>query len=212
MCGRFCIAASPGEIMERYDANLPEEYRPRYNVSPGTPILTVSQNGTDTIAQMNEWGITSGLSHRIINARIETVREKNLFRKSFEEHRCLIPASGYYEWKHDKTRKTPYYFSSQKSPLISFAGFIRPSPEGDQVVILTTEARKPYSDIHDRMPVILNPENEPEYLREGSILKFEDVLDIIEVSSRVNQVSPDDPDLIKPVNHRSGQMTLGETE
>ncbi|NLV26577.1 MAG: SOS response-associated peptidase [Methanomicrobiales archaeon] len=209
MCGRFCIAASPGEILERYDVIVPDEYRPRYNISPANKILAISQNGTGNIARMHEWGITAGLSHRIINARIETVREKNLFRKSFEEYRCLIPASGYYEWKHEKTRKTPYYFSSQITPILSFAGFIRPSLEGEQVVILTTKALLPYSDIHDRMPVILDPAGEPDYLKGGNISIFEKGLDIIEVSPRVNQVHVDDPDLIKPMTHRSGQRTLG---
>lgn len=210
MCGRFCIAASPGEILERYDADIPEEYQPRYNISPGTKILTISYIGEENKAHMNEWGITSGTVNRIINARIETVHEKNLFKNLFENHRCLIPASGYYEWKHDKTRKIPHYFSSQKSPIFSFAGFIRPSSDGDQVVILTTGALSPYSAIHDRMPVILDPVGEPDYLKRGSISIFERVLEIHEVSTRVNQVHVDDPDLIKPVTHRSGQMTLGE--
>ena len=209
MCGRFCIAASPGEIMERYEVTVPAEYQPRYNVSPGTKILAISKNQETNEANMHEWGITAELPNRIINARVETVRDKPLFKRSFENHRCLIPISGYFEWKHNRSLKTPYFFSSKEYSLISLAGLIRPSSEGNQVVILTTLAVSPSSDIHERMPVILNPASETDFLTEGSIVMIEKSLDLYEVSSKVNQVSVDDPELIRPVNHRTGQMTLG---
>lgn len=196
--------------MDRYEVSVPEEYRPRYNISPSTKILAISDNEGTNEAKMYEWGIIAGLSHRIINARVETVREKTLFKKSFENHRCLIPASGYYEWRHDENRKTPHYFSSQTSSIISFAGLIRPSSEGEQVVILTTQAIPPYAEIHDRMPVILSPTSENDFLREGNISIIEKPLNLFEVSSRVNQVNVDDSELIKPVTHRTGQMTLGD--
>lgn len=208
MCGRFCIAASPGELMDRYEVTIPGNYLPRYNLAPSQLILAITEGAQAFEAHMYEWGITTGISHRIINARVETVHEKPLFKNLFEKHRCLIPASGYYEWKHDGNRKTPYYFSSQSDPIISFAGLIRPSSHGDQIVILTTKAIPPYADIHDRMPVIFNPMSDREYLTDGAISLIGKPLELYEVSSRVNQVGVDDPDLIKPWKAKSGQMTL----
>lgn len=203
MCGRYCIAASPGEITERYGVVVPQEYRPRYNVAPGQMILTI----TSEISALTEWGVQLGEKNRIINARVESIHEKPLFKNLFTEHRCLIPASGYYEWKHEGSHKIPYYFSSVSGGLLSFAGLIRPGKEGIQVVILTTAASAPYSAIHDRMPVTLDGEAESLYLAEGEISSIPG-LQMYEVSSWVNQGTIDTPDLIKPVKKSFVQQHL----
>lgn len=208
MCGRFCISASPGEIGERYRLVVPREYRPCHNLAPGQMVLTITGTPEAYTAHMNEWGLSLGVARRVINARMETILEKPLFQNSFLSNRCLIPASGYFEWKVNGNRKTPYFFSSQSDPLISFAGLIHPSPEGDQVVILTTPASLPYSGIHDRMPVILTNSDEGQYLSEGTISICNKILTMHEVSSRVNQVGPDDPALITPVKQGSVQKSL----
>ena len=210
MCGRFCIAASPGDIMERYQVQVPYEYTAHYNVSPSNKILAITKGIETYEAGMYEWGIKVNSPQRIINARIETVHDKPLFKMAFEKHRCLIPASGYYEWKHDENKKTPHYFTSQTHSIISFAGLIRSSSEGDQVVIITTQATLPYAEIHDRMPVILDPRVEKEFLTDGIISIIEKPLDSYEVSPRVNQVGVNDPDLFKPWKARSKQLTLGD--
>ncbi len=202
MCGRFCIAASPGELEDRYKVSIPPEYKPRYNLAPGQMVFTIGSS-----SEMTEWGIILPGMKRIINARVESIQEKPLFKKLFSDHRCLIPSSGYYEWKHEGSHKIPYYFSSKTNPILSFAGVIRPSSEGNQAVILTREATQPYSEIHSRMPVILNSDSEEEYLSNGRIETY-DALQMFEVSSWVNQISIDEPDLIKPVQKSFVQQKL----
>jgi putative SOS response-associated peptidase YedK len=208
MCGRFCIAVSPGEIKERYNIITHPEYKSCYNISPGQRVLTLTWvlNKSDFV--MAKWGFQPDMTDRIINARIETVKEKSSFRDLFINNRCIIPASGYYEWKKEGTRKIPYYFSLESGEILSFAGLFRPGGDGGEVIILTTMALYPYSDIHERMPVILNRSNEQLYLSKGNISVAHEVLRMFEVSSRVNQVNMDDPDLIKPLKHSSVQKNL----
>ena len=210
MCGRFCIAASPGEIMERYNVSVPSDYAPRYNISPGSRILCITYTSDGYEGRMCDWGINPGSSHRVMNARVETVRDKPLFKNAFENNRCIIPASGFYEWKHNKTQKSPYYFISRAQPILSFAGLIRISPEGEEAAVITTRAVPPYTEIHDRMPVILEPEGERAYLIEGKIEEFTHLLDFYEISPRINHTDTEGPDLIKPHQSKRGQMTLTE--
>lgn len=207
MCGRFCIAADPGEISERYGIIVPPEYEPRYNIAPARQILTITGSTETCEARMTEWGIQSGTMPRIINARIETIHEKPLFQTLFPRHRCLVPASGYYEWKQEGSRKIPYYFSSETGSLLSFAGFIRPSPGGDQVVILTTQAPPPFSLVHERMPVILGAGDDLTFLSSGDITQMVN-LRMFEVSPRVNLATVEDPDLVKPVKPAVMQKSL----
>ncbi len=208
MCGRFCIAADPGEISERYMVTVPPAYTPRYNIAPGQPVLTISLSGNDLHAGMAEWGITTGAMNRIINARIETIHEKPLFKALYSCSRCLVPASGYYEWKPGKSVKSPYYFSSRSDSLLALAGIFRDSPGGARLVILTTRSPAPFSDVHDRMPVILGAGCDTVYLREGSVTPYTDLV-MHEVSPRVNDSGNDGPDLIVPARNRQAQMTLG---
>lgn len=197
--------------MERYGVDVPSGYKPCYNLAPGQNLLTITKMAQSTEAHLTEWGIQTGMAHRVINARVETIHDKPLFRNLFPTHRCLIPASGYYEWKHEGSHKTPFYFSLESEPLISFAGLIRPSKDGDQVVILTMEAPSPYSEIHDRMPVILNSPDEQSFLTDGEIHMTPKTLGRHEVSPLVNGVNHDGPDLIVPWKPHSVQKTFGDT-
>jgi putative SOS response-associated peptidase YedK len=210
MCGRFCIAASPGEIMERYHVQVPSPYKPRYNLAPGQKCLAITWSDHSLKARMIEWGFLFWVTHRVINARIESLHEKPMFRNLFQKNRCLIPASGYYEWKHSGNQRIPYYFSLDSDTMFSFAGLIHPSNDGDEAVIITTQATHPYNEIHDRMPVILNPADEQKYLESGEIIQINTDLTIHEVSHRVNSVSEEGPDLIRPWVHREKQQTLSD--
>jgi putative SOS response-associated peptidase YedK len=207
MCGRFCIAADPGEISERYMVAVPPAYTPRYNISPGQAVLTISLCGNDRRAGMAEWGITTGSTNRIINARIETIHEKPFFKDLYSGSRCLVPASGYYEWKQEKRTKVPYYFSSRSDSLLALAGIIRNSTGDPRLAILTTRAPAPFSDVHDRMPVILGSGCDIMYLKEGSVTPYLDIV-MHEVSARVNDAGNDGPDLIVPTRNRPVQTTL----
>ncbi len=203
MCGRFCIAASPGEIETRFRVSVPPEYRPRYNIAPGQMILAV----TGSSSLMVEWGFHTREAKRFINARVESVHDNPVLNELFTSHRCLIPATGYYEWKQEGTRRIPYYFSSRSEPLFALAGLIRHCSSGCQAVILTTGAMPPYSEIHNRMPVLISISDLRGYLSGGDIPPSIG-LQMYQVSSRVNLVANDDPSLIEPVSPGSKQTRL----
>lgn len=203
MCGRFCIAASPGEITDLFKVFVPTVFRPRYNIAPGQMILVI----TGSAAHMVEWGYQFNDQKRIINIRSESINEYISRTDSDITHRCLIPASGFYEWKQEKNRKVPYYFFSPSDPLFAFAGLLKQGKTGYQAAILTTEAMPHYADVHNRMPVLLSLSDVKDYLADGDIPSSIG-LEMHQVSSRVNHVVNDDPGLIKPVNEGYKQTKL----
>jgi putative SOS response-associated peptidase YedK len=212
MCGRYCIAASPGEISERYLVQVPKSYTPRYNIAPSEPVLAIISTGFGHDVKTGVFGFSSGLKNRVINARVESIQEKNLFKLHLTTGRCLIPASGYFEWRQDQGKKTPYYIYIPTAPIISFAGLVRTVHEGNEIVIITTEALEPMHMIHNRMPLVLSPAGEEEYLSGKDPLLVEQY-DISEyrmhqVSDRINRAGEDGPEIIRPVSIRNAQQTL----
>lgn len=207
MCGRFCIAADPGEVAERYGVEVSVSYHPSYNRAPGSSILSVS-GLPDHVVFMRTWGFQTP-SGRVINARTESVHEKPLFQSLLPGARVLIPATGYYEWSRDGSRHHPWYITPGR--LFSFAGLVRDHHGQHEVVILTMPSDGDVATIHDRMPVILSRRFENRYLSgedPASVdLVLSDSLRMHPVSDRVNRPGPDDPGLIVPVT-RSIQQTL----
>jgi putative SOS response-associated peptidase YedK len=203
MCGRFCIAASPGEITDHFKVSVPSGFRPRYNIAPGQMILVI----TGSAAHMVEWGYHFNDQKRIINIRSETIHKHIIHTDIYTTHRCLIPASGYYEWKCERDQKIPYYFSSPSNPLFAFAGLLKQGGSVCQAVILTTKALPHYAEVHNRMPVLFSPSDAREYLAGGDIQPSVG-LEMHQVSSRVNPVINDDPGLIEPVNEGYKQTRL----
>lgn len=183
---------------------------PRYNIAP-TEYVPVVYQEDDAKPATGEfyWGLIPFWSRDMdigahtINARAETIDEKPAFRHAFKSRRCLIPASGFYEWKAgpDKKTKTPYYFTSKDDdePLV-FAGlWERWDKAGHEILsftIITTEANCLMEPIHNRMPAILHPDDWSEWLDPGiedhaHLLTFlrpapDDMLQYWEVSSYVN--------------------------
>lgn len=211
MCGRYCIAASPGEIAERYHVAAPVFFFPRYNVAPAQPIPVVISHHDKREMLVGNFGFSSGLKSRVINARVESVQEKNLFKNHLQSGRCLIPASGYYEWKTIGGKKEPWYIYLPAVPIISFAGLVR-THMGHEMVILTTEASGPIRDIHTRMPLVLSEKGEDEYLA-GKNPAESDRYDLSEyrmhqVSDQVNKPGREGADLIRPVTAKNVQKTL----
>jgi len=170
MCGRFTLFLEADDLSEELDLHaIPPEWTPRYNVAPTQPILTV----TDPVArdaQWMRWGLVPSwakdlsIGSRMINARAETLAEKPSFRSAFARRRCLIPASGFYEWQKAASGKgpsQPYFISLRDRKAFAFAGLweIWHSPEGNEVkscTIITTSPNERVAAIHDRMPVILS--------------------------------------------------------
>lgn len=180
MCGRFTLYASPDEVATLFD--LPEEpvLAPRYNVAPTQPVGLVR---IDPKADEREWALTlwglipswskdPSIGARMINARSETVAEKPSFRAAFKRRRCLVPVSGFYEWQKQGKSKQPYYISARNGELLAIAGLWEYWEGADgsaleSCTLLTTDANEMMSELHNRMPVFVAPEDFAQWLGNG---------------------------------------------
>jgi putative SOS response-associated peptidase YedK len=171
MCGRF----SQAQIAEldREIARLLEgpPIEPRYNVAPTQNAAVVRERPDgDRVVQLLRWGLIprwatdSAIGNRMINARAETAPEKPAFKTPFQRHRCLVPADGFYEWQKTGGAKQPFFIRREDQRPLWLAGLWdrwEGGPEGaiDSFTILTTEPNEIVAPIHNRMPVILRPED-----------------------------------------------------
>ena len=176
MCGRFARIVSSRKLREKYRLKEVPQLDDRYNIAPTQPVAAVRATDGDRELVLLRWGLIPSWSkdakigYKLINARAETVAEKPSFRSAFKQRRCLIPASGYFEWQKQGTgRKQPFFISPRDGELFSFAGLWEcwHDPQGEPVetcTILTTTANEVMQPIHDRMPVILGPSAEEQWL------------------------------------------------
>jgi len=169
MCGRFVFDISPEILAGTFGlAELPVTH-PRYNVAP-TQQIPVVRRAADGVNRLDylQWGLIPSwakersIGGKMINARSETVSEKPAFRQAVKYRRCLVPASGFYEWKQKGKLKSPHYFQIKGGAPMVFAGLWESwkAPEGETVescAILTTAANPLVEEVHERMPVILHP-------------------------------------------------------
>ncbi|MBJ6726416.1 SOS response-associated peptidase [Geomesophilobacter sediminis] len=168
MCGRFTIILPPEVLAEIF--GLPELPRieARYNIAPTQEVVVIRQNaeGLRQLVTM-KWGLIPSwakdphIGNKLINARCESVHEKPAFRQAICTRRCVIPASGFYDWTHTD-KKIPFYVSMADGSPMAFAGIWDSwkAPDGSRLesfTILTTNANSLIAPIHDRMPVILHP-------------------------------------------------------
>ena len=168
MCGRFTSLLSPELLTVIYDVLAPGEQPQRYNIAPTQQVSIVREAAEGKRYLSNvRWGLVPhwakdiSIGSRMINARSETVHEKPAFRQAIKSRRCIVPASGFYEWAATPTGKVPYYITTTDGSPFSFAGIWESwqAPEGDVIetcAILTTGANSLMTPIHDRMPVILH--------------------------------------------------------
>lgn len=182
MCGRFSLFDSPEDLAQAFDLSLDEARRvaaagPRYNVAPSDSVVGVrarpSGGGREPVllrwGLVPHWAESTELAARMINARAETVAEKPAFRDPFRERRCLILTSGFYEWQKRAGGKQPYFICRPDRQPFAFAGlwdrWNRPSSEPvESCTIVTTVPNRILEAIHDRMPVILQPEQYDNWL------------------------------------------------
>jgi putative SOS response-associated peptidase YedK len=179
MCGRYSLVESGEEIAARFllaPASLPPLPLPWYNISPGSAVLTVVRGPAGRGARLARWGFRPAWSRpprpAPINARLETAPESRLFGPALRARRCLLPASGFYEWRAAGGRREPVRFAPAGGGLWALAGIWdeRPPEGGDPgatVAILTTAPNELVAPVHDRMPVILRPEWEAAWLEPG---------------------------------------------
>ncbi len=225
MCGRFTAKMTWAEIVALYRLTMnapPHNMRPRYNICQTDPIdVVVAQDDKRMLVPMR-WGLVPNWWHTSVkemkvatfNARADAVTEKPMFRESFEQRRCLIPASGYYEWENTPDGKQPYYFTRRNGQPITIAGLWdnwRDKQIGGVLTscaMIITEANRFVSDIHHRMPVILEPKDFEQWERGDSkdaaaLMKPapDDILQRWPVSTRVNssRAPADDASLTEEV-------------
>jgi putative SOS response-associated peptidase YedK len=212
MCGRFAVA-----IPMKYtsfagvDLSLIQSLQtPNYNVSPNQEVLILKNQDGKTVPTTMCWGYPlpdwSGIAKNLINIRSESVSTKPMFKNAFANNRCLILATGFYEWD---PKKNPYYFSLQ-SPVFCMAGLFQPTSQNiaQGMAILTTQATHPVSKIHHRMPVILNEAESITWLQtenKDTLLSLmrpypADKMHMHAVSKSVNSLANNGESLISPID------------
>ncbi|MEH7120941.1 SOS response-associated peptidase [Neobacillus vireti] len=224
MCGRFTLTATIDEIMDRFDIQsfLKEElYAPSYNIAPSQQVLAVINDGTSNRMGFLKWGLVPpwtndpSIGNKMINARAETITEKPSFRHAFQKKRCLVIADSFYEWKRQSDQtKTPMRIKLRSNELFAMAGLWEGYKAKDgktlySCSVITTGPNELMKGIHDRMPVILNREDEPVWLnpaindpnRLTALLKpYDDALmDTYEVSPMVNSPKNNSIELIQKI-------------
>jgi putative SOS response-associated peptidase YedK len=217
MCGRYTLSRVE-EIQSRFgidDGGI--NLRASYNVAPDQ-VLPVVVRDTRNRLKLMKWGLIPFWSREsksvAINARIEGILSKPSFRKPIHSHRCLVPATGYYEWKGAAGEKTPYYIRRKDERLFAFAGISDAweDPDGNitrTFAIITTAPNDLLAEVHNRMPFILEAEEEDVWLGakpesvEGLLTSLKpvpgDQLEMYPVSKMVNWVKNDSPDLVQRV-------------
>jgi len=175
MCGRYALAEISA-LVERFQiaSAAPANLAPRYNVAPTQSMPVVVKHSPNQLALMRwglmpAWAKDSRPGSPLINARAETLAEKRSFRQLLTAQRCLIPASGFYEWQQSEAGKTPYYIHLKEQPLFAFAGLYDRSVDAQgaeefSYTIITTTPNALMAPIHNRMPVILRQEDEDAWL------------------------------------------------
>ncbi|HYO89862.1 MAG TPA: SOS response-associated peptidase [Candidatus Limnocylindrales bacterium] len=221
MCGRFTLTVDPEQLALAFGLTTVPEYTPRYNLAPTQDALVITADQPSE-AQFMRWGLIpswskdASIGSKLINARAETAAEKPSFRNALRRRRCIVPASGFFEWQARAGGKQPLYITVKDAPVIGLAGLweIWRDPAGEDVrtfTILTTEANAFMKQFHERMPVILQRDDYPVWMDRADVPApvlqglltrvFEpEALQSVEVSKLVNKPSIDAPECIAPLS------------
>ena len=209
MCGRFALWSDNNRIADHYGLADVPAYTGGYNIAPSAQVPVVRHHPDRELAVCH-WGF---IPHWVkepvlkpINARSETLTDKPYFRDAFRRRRCLVPANGYYEWRAAPGGKQPFFIHMAGSDLFSFAGLWSSWQGPDGIVescsIITTTAIEELLDIHDRMPVIIAPDDYDTWLEAGDrdLLKLcAAEMAAVPVSNRVNNPRNQGESLIQPL-------------
>lgn len=247
MCGRFSITAPKEAVEEMFGVMEVEAFPARYNIAPTQPILVVTvgrpgepgANHPGRHALLARWGLWPSWVKDprdfplLFNARSESAAEKAAFRAAMKYRRVLVPASGFYEWKRapkgSREKPRAYWVHPRNGGLVAFAGLMETwhSPDGSEIdtaAILTIAANREFASIHDRMPLVIQPENFMRWLdcRAGDAKTVADLVHPVEegmleatpVSDLVNKVANTGPEVQSPIgpSEDSGETSESPAE
>ncbi|MGE0608592.1 MAG: SOS response-associated peptidase [Pirellulales bacterium] len=229
MCGRFTLRTSAADVAAALDVPSLPLFEPRYNIAPTQNVAVVRQ--TDDAPReclpmrwglVPSWAENPAIGNKLLNARSETAAQKPSFRQAFKRRRCLIPADGFYEWQKQGRQKQPFYIHRADDRPFALAGLWEHWDKSDQVLlsctILTTSANGLMAQLHDRMPVILGPDDYAQWLDpaqdSADVLQPllrpcpDDWLAAYPVSTEVNNPRHQGPELIEPAEPPPSQQAL----
>jgi putative SOS response-associated peptidase YedK len=221
VCGRYVLATDPAALIEEFDIVKPSEriLEPDYNVAPTKDVYIVVDEQSERSLDVARWGLVPSwakdpaIGSRMINARVETIDTKPAYRSSTKKRRCIIPADGYYEWYTPaiKARKQPFYIHSTDGHPLAFAGLYawwRAAEDAPWLLtctIITTDATDALGQIHDRAPMYVPRDAWGAWLDAQTpgdprtLLSPHAPVQATAVSTRVNNVRNNGPDLIAPL-------------
>ena len=233
MCGRFTLFHSEEDLLDRFEACRASgengAIEPRYNIAPSQGIIAVREREGRQLERL-KWGLipawAKDFKRPLINVRADTLAEKPYFRTALSKRRCIIPASGFYEWKQvdnpkeaDNPKeggKTPVYFRRAGGELLSFAGIWEQREDADGALlitcaIITTKPNSLVGMVHNRMPVIL-PQTDEHLWLDASVTDTAELLPLLSpygeeleaypVSRKVNAPANDSAECIEPAGER----------
>ncbi len=224
MCGRYNLITDAQALLDFLEIREHLTLTPRYNIAPSQRVIAVSAGEQGRALRMLRWGLVPSwardvqVGYRMINARAETVAEKPSFRNAFRARRCLIPATGFYEWRPGRGGNQPYHFRMGDGQLMAFAGLWERWQRGEaeaveSCTILVTSANPTVAPVHDRMPVILDPKHHDAWLAQDT--KQSDLLSLLKpcpaqwlegypVSRRMGNPRVEGPECIEAIGEEIG--------
>jgi putative SOS response-associated peptidase YedK len=223
MCGRYVINSVPEALRRLFGYSEQPNFPPRNNIAPTQPVPVVFLENGARHFRLMRWGLLPAWVKDprqftlLINARAETVLEKPAFKNAMKRRRCLVPADGYYEWQSSGKIKQPYFIYPRDRQPIGFAGLMETwiGPNGeelDTVAIVTAAASADLAALHHRVPVTVAPGDFDRWLDHGQVdaeaatalltAPPEGLFAWHAVSTRVNHVANDDPQLILPMSEQ----------
>jgi putative SOS response-associated peptidase YedK len=232
MCGRFVSTTAPAVLAERFQATVidpdADAVPASWNVAPTDVVNAVVYDRGQRRVRPLRWGLVPSWASdptggaRMINARVETVDRARAFRLALARRRCLVPADGFYEWRRRSARPSAFYFRRRDGDLLALAGLweLWRDAGGQWLAtcsVVTTDATEPVAEIHDRMPVVLDPDEWDEWLDPDALgaagarelaarLQPGSRLERWAVSAQVNSVRNNFPELIEPRPERSADL------
>lgn len=227
MCGRFAFDVDLETLKGRFSAGAEfQSLQPHFNVAPGMMMPIIVRNSPNK-AILARWGLIPSwskdpnIAYRTVNARAEGIADKPAFRGSFKHTRCLVPATGFFEWKHVNKEKIPYYIRLKDRDLFAFAGLYDTWHDAQDhplttFTIITTTPNSLMEPIHNRMPVVFSEKDEdtwlnPEETDRERLLKLLDPypasgMEAYPVSTLVNSPANDTPDILKQASSQESLL------